>query len=150
MYKEMKNININAPLVCSKSISIHADAQTVWQVLTNIKHWSDWQKDIQYAQLNGELVSGSTFDWNTGGAKIHSSLHTVESFKAFGWTGKTMGLYAIHNWTLETNGENTTVKVEESMEGLLAKLFKKSFTKSLEKGMNNWLEMLKIECEKIN
>jgi len=32
------------------------------------------------------------------------------------------------------------------MEGLLASLFKKSFGKSLEKGMLNWLEALKTEC----
>jgi len=57
-------------------------------------------------------------------------------------------MFAIHNWTLtETNGQ-TLVSVDESMEGFFAKLFKKSFNKNLEKGMLNWLALLKKECEK--
>ncbi|WP_194972588.1 SRPBCC family protein [Aquiflexum lacus] len=84
----------------------------------------------------------------TGGAKIHSMLHTVEPCKNFGWTGKTFGMFAIHNWTLtELNGQ-TIVSVDESMKGLLAKLLKRSFNKNLEKGMQNWLDLLKQECEK--
>jgi hypothetical protein len=146
----MKNIYTNAPVVCSKSITINAHAHQVWQVLTNINGWSTWQTDIQYAHLNGELKPDSTFDWKTGGAKIHSTLHTVEAFKSFGWTGKTMGLFAIHNWTLVESNGITTVHVDESMEGLLAKLFKKAFNKNLEKGMMRWLELLKINCEKTN
>jgi hypothetical protein len=34
------------------------------------------------------------------------------------------------------------------MEGFFAKLLQKSFNKNLEKGMQNWLELLKTECEK--
>ena len=34
------------------------------------------------------------------------------------------------------------------MEGFLAKLFKNAFNKNLEKGMQNWLDMLKKECER--
>lgn len=146
----MKNINTNAPVVCSKSIAINAHAQHVWQVLTNINLWSTWQSDIQYAQLNGDLTSGTTFNWKTGGAKIHSMLHTIEPFKVFGWTGKTMGLFAVHNWTLNESNGITIVQVDESMEGLLAKLFKKSFNRNLEKGMVYWLEVLKKHCESRN
>ena len=116
--------------------------------MTNINNWANWQTDISKSKLNGKLKSETTFDWKTGGAKIHSTLHTVEPFKHFGWTGKTFGIFAIHNWTLtETNGQ-TKVSVDESMEGFFAKLLKKSFNKNLEKGMQNWLDLLKKECEK--
>ncbi len=116
--------------------------------MTNINNWANWQTDISKPQLNGDLKPETTFDWKTGGAKIHSTLHTVEPFKNFGWTGKTFGMFAIHNWTLtETKGE-TKVSVHESMEGFFAKLLKKSFNKNLEKGMQNWLDLLKRECEK--
>lgn len=109
-----------------------------------------WQTDISKPKLNGELKPCSTFDWKTGGAKIHSTLHTVEPFKNLGWTGKTMGMYVIHNWALtEVNGL-TTVTVAESMEGFFAKLLKRTFNINLEKGMQNWLELLKLECEKHN
>lgn len=144
----MKSINYNAPVRCSKQITIHAGSEKVWSILTNINHWSTWQKEISNPKLNGELKTGTSFDWKTGGAKIHSILHTVRPFGEFGWTGKTFGMFAIHNWTLMENDGNTIVAVEESMEGFLATLFKKAFNKNLERGMQTWLELLKKECEK--
>ncbi len=144
----MKSINIKAPVKCNKTITIQASTQKVWAVITNINNWASWQTDINKATLHGELKSATTFNWKTGGVNIHSNLHTVEPYKSFGWTGKTFGMFAVHNWTLtETNG-HTKVSVEESMEGFLAMVFKKSFNKSLEKGMQNWLDLLKKECEK--
>lgn len=145
---KMKSINSNAPVKCSKTITIAANSEKVWSVMTNINHWANWQTEISNPKLNGALTPASTFDWKTGGAKIHSTLHTVEPCKSFGWTGKTFGMFAIHNWHLtETNGQ-TLVTVDESMEGFLAKLFKSAFNKNLEKGMQTWLDLLKKECEK--
>jgi uncharacterized protein YndB with AHSA1/START domain len=145
---KMKSINNSAPVKCSKTITINANSEKVWAVMTNINNWATWQTDISKPKLNGELKPETTFDWKTGGVKIHSTLHTVEPFKKLGWTGKTYGLSAVHNWTLtETNGQ-TNVSVDESMEGFFAGLLKKPFSKNLEKGMQNWLDLLKQECEK--
>lgn len=145
---KMKSINNNAPVKCSKTITINATSEKVWAVMTNIDNWAKWQTDISKPKLNGELKPETTFDWKTGGAKIHSTLHSVEPFKSFGWTGKTFGMFAIHNWTLTEHEGKTTVSVNESMEGFFAKLMKKSFNKNLEKGMENWIDLLKKECEK--
>ena len=140
--------NPSAPVKCSKSILINASPSTVWAVLTTINKWATWQTDITKPILSGPLQPGSTFDWKTGGAGIHSTLHTVEPNKRFGWTGKTFGMYAIHNWTLTEVPGGTQVSVDETMEGFLAGLFKKSFNKNLASGMQHWLELLKAESEK--
>ncbi len=123
-------------------------AKKVWTVLTNINNWDNWQTDISKPKLNGELKPNSTFDWKSGGAKIHSTLHTVEPFQKIGWTGKTFGMFAIHNWIITEKDGNIEVSVEESLEGFFAKLLKNSFNKSLANGMQNWLDLLKKECEK--
>ena len=80
--------------------------------------------------------------------KIQSKLHTVEQNFKFGWSGKTLGIYAIHNWKISEKEGKCVVDVEESMEGLLAKIFKKSMNKTLENVMQKWLDNLKVECEK--
>lgn len=144
----MKSINNNAPVKCSKTITIKADSEKVWKVMVNINHWADWQTLINYAKLQGELKPNTTFNWKTGGAKIHSTLHTVEPFSQFGWTGKTFGMFAIHNWKLTEKDGKTEVVVEESMEGFLAGVFNNFFNKNLENGMQTWLDLLKKECEK--
>lgn len=144
----MKNINPDAPVKCTKSIEIKAPAEKVWKTLTDINQWSAWQTEIHKPQINGALQPLTTFDWTTGGVRIHSTLHTVEPYTHFGWTGKTLGMYAIHNWTLNATHNGTIVQVDESMEGFLTRLFKKSFNQNLEKGMVKWLDLLKAECEK--
>ena len=144
----MKGINNNAPIKCSKSIVIAAPSTKVWAVLTNINNWANWQTEISKPKLNGELQPNTTFDWKTGGVKIHSTLHTVEPFSQFGWTGKTFGMLVIHNWKLTDVKGETSVLVDESLEGFLASLFKKLFINKLEKSMQVWLNLLKKECEK--
>jgi carbon monoxide dehydrogenase subunit G len=143
----MISINQHAPVICSKEITIHAKSEKVWSVLTDIDHWADWQTDIGDPVLMGDLKEGTSFEWKTGGVRIHSTLHTVKAYTHFGWTGKTFGMFAIHNWTIAEDKGITMVHVDESMEGLLASLFKKSFNKNLEKGMQKWLELLKKVSE---
>lgn len=143
----MKPINTAAPVSCSHSILINAELLRVWNVLTDISQWTTWQNEISNVRLNDSLQAGTTFAWKTGGAKIHSIIHTVNPHSQFGWTGKTMGIFAIHNWTLSEENGKIRVHVEESMEGFLARLFKKSFQKNLKKGMHTWLDLLKRECE---
>lgn len=140
--------NPNALVKATKSITIEASPEKVWAVLTDINHWATWQTDISRPTLNGPLQSNTTFDWKTGGAGIHSTLHTVEPNKSLGWTGKTFGMYAIHNWTLTEVASGTQVSVDETMEGFLAGLFKKSFNRNLDRDMQHWLELLKAEVEK--
>lgn len=144
----MQTINANAPVKCTQSIVINASPEKIWQVLTAIDNWATWQTGIKNPKLNGALAANTTFDWKTGGAKIHSTIHTVVPYQNFGWSGKSMGMYAIHNWTFTNVDGATQVTVEESMEGFLAKLFKKSFNKQLKTDMQNWLTLLKAECEK--
>jgi uncharacterized protein YndB with AHSA1/START domain len=79
----MKNINQNAPVKCSKSILINTTPERVWQILTSINEWSNWQKEIRKPLLNGQLLPGAIFDWKTGGAKIHSTIHTVNPCSLF-------------------------------------------------------------------
>jgi len=102
----MQNINHKAPVSCTKSVVIPAPASHVWKVLTDINRWPEWQREISKARANGPLEAGTTFDWKTGGMSIHSTLHTVQPSTHFGWTGKVMGIYAIHNFSLlEEMGE---------------------------------------------
>ena len=144
----MVNINQQAPVVVSGKIQIKAKPQKVWSVLTDIDRWNQWLKNVSQSKLNGELMPNTTFDWKAGGTRIHSKLHTVVPWSFIGWTGQTMSIQAIHNWSIEEKGEITEVFVEESMEGWLASLFKGYLKKMLGKDMLQSLGWLKEECEK--
>ena len=144
----MTPINENAPVKAKESIQIDADPEKVWNILSDFNNWDKWNSDIKYAKLNGELKAGTTFNWNNGGNKIKSTLHTVTPFKEIGWSGKAFGSFAIHNFTLSNVNGKTELLIEESMEGLLMRLFRGFMQNTLEDGINKWLTQIKEVVEK--
>ena len=144
----MTSVNKNAPVKAKKDIQINASPSQVWELLSDINNWHEWNNDIKESKLNGSLAVGSTFDWKSGGTKIHSTLHTVTPHKKLGWSGKAFGSFAIHNWTLTDVNGSTKVVVEESMEGTLMRFFRGFMQNTLEKGMDSWLIQLKKAAEK--
>ncbi len=141
-------VNHNAPVLQNAEILINASPAQVWSVLTNINQWPAWNPNIRTAKLEGEAMVGANFHWNVKGASIQSILHTVIDQAAFGWSGTTFGGSAIHNWYLENQNGHTLVKVEESMEGWLVRLFKNKMNRDLAVDMAFWLKKLKDASEK--
>jgi hypothetical protein len=146
----MKAINEKAPVVCRKTIMIEAKPEKVWKILTDIDKWPAWNNNISLARIHGPLQPNISFTWKSGGMKINSILHTVAPYYSIGWTGKVLGIHAVHNWNMKVVDGVTEVTTSESMEGLLAKLFKRKLQPTLDSGMEHWLELLKKESEKEN
>lgn len=69
------------------------------------------------------MAEGSEFRWKAGPATITSTLRRVERPRLLAWTGKTFGVSAIHVYRLEPRDGHTSVRTEESWEGLLARIF---------------------------
>lgn len=141
-------VNQEAPVCQTKSIVINANPEKIWSVIADVENWTKWNDAIEKVHLDGELKVQSDFTWTSGGPKITSKVHTFDSFKTLGWTGKTFGARAIHNWHFEEVEGGTKIIVEESMEGWLISLLKKKMNNILEQDMISWLEQLKVECEK--
>lgn len=141
-------INLEAPVIQTKEIFINAAPEKVWEVLTDIKNWGEWNNRIKKPTLQEELKVGTAFTWKTNGSKIKSKIHTYRTNQVMGWTGKTFGARAIHNWYLEPINNGTLVKVEESMEGWVIRLMKNKMDNILKEDMDFWLQQLKIKSEK--
>jgi hypothetical protein len=88
------------------------------------------------------------FRWKAGPGTITSTLESVEPPKVIAWTGKTVGIKAIHVYQLEPRGETTIVKSDESWDGLIVRLFRGPMTKTLQKSTESGLRYLKTEAER--
>jgi hypothetical protein len=106
------------------------------------------KKEIESPKINGEFKEGTTFNWKSNGLTITSTLQTVEVNKMVGWSGPAFGAFAIHTWHFTEQNGQTTIRVEESMEGWLVKLLKSKFQSGLDKSIDSWLHYLKAESEK--
>ena len=143
-----KIIDTHAPLSARKEIIIEAPIEKVWSIQTDIEGWQKWQPDISTARLNSTISEGKGFRWKAKGLDIVSSFHTVEPQHQIGWTGRSLGMFAIHNWTFEPQGNRTRVITEESLSGWLTRLMKLFDPKFLEKSLEGSLGTLKAYVEK--
>jgi hypothetical protein len=59
-----------------------------------------------------------------------------------------MGIKAFHVWRLEPRNGQTSVRTEESFDGLVARLLRGSLQKTLDKSLEEGLQHLKAEAER--
>jgi len=89
-----------APVLAECEAEIKAPIQIVWQVLTDLEKWPEWNESVQEMHLQGEVAIGTEFRWKTGGMRIRSRIEEITSPVSIVWSGRTMGIRAIHVWAL--------------------------------------------------
>ena len=65
-----------------------------------------------------------------------------------GWTGRTLGVAAVHVWQIDGQGDGTRVVTEESWAGFLARLLRGPMRKALRKALDEGLPALREEAER--
>ena len=141
-------VNKEAPAIATGEIEIRAQPEVVWDLLADIDNWPSWNPDVREAKLMGGLRESSVFRWKAGPGTITSTLQKVDRPREIGWRGKTMGINAVHVYTLEPSAEGTKVHTEESFDGLVVTLLKRTMRKTLQKGIDGGLASLKKEAER--
>ncbi|HSK16359.1 MAG TPA: SRPBCC family protein [Gaiellaceae bacterium] len=141
-------IDGNAPAVGRAELEIQAPHELVWEVLTDVEGWPEWNPDVRSASLEGPLSPGTRFRWKAGPGTIVSTLEAVEPPGLIGWTGTTLGIHAIHVHRLEARGNVTVVTSEESWDGVLVRLLRRPLGRSLRSAVEGGLRHLKTEAER--
>jgi uncharacterized protein YndB with AHSA1/START domain len=128
-------------------IEINATPETVWKVLTDINHWPSWNPDVKNVSFNGDVSVGSIFKWKAGPGTITSTFQEIERPKLLVWTGKTLGIKAIHVWKLAPNDNKTIINTEESWDGIIVNILRGWMQKTLDESTESGLKHLKDGIE---
>ena len=142
------DVNREAPVVEAAEAIIEAPIEEVWRVLADLEKWPAWNNSVSKIRVNGPIEVGTSFEWVGGGFKIFSRLEEVAPPARIGWTGKMLGIRAVHVWALQAEGPGTRVRTEESFEGWPAALFRAAMRKTLAKTLGQGLAALKAEAER--
>ena len=131
------NIEVDSSANCfSKAeIIINSPMENVFKILSDINNWPSWQSSVKKAQIIGPAKPGTEFNWEAGGLKINSRLHTVNANSEIGWTGSIWWLKAVHNWYLSNENSVTKVIVKESLNGLGSSFMQKSLIEGMRKNL---------------
>jgi hypothetical protein len=144
----LTGINEQAPAVGASEIEIAAALEAVWEVLAAFERWPSWNQDVRTMSVRGPVAEGLVFRWKAGPGTITSTVRVVEPPRRLAWTGKTLGIKAIHFWHLEPRDGRTFVRTEESYEGIVARLLRGSLQKTLDSALADGLRYLKAEVER--
>ncbi len=144
----MMDIDENAALKAQAAIEIAAAPEEVWSALTGIDRWPEWQPGVSAARLEGGLAAGSVFRWKAKGLGIVSTIRELDPGKRISWTGISLGMRAVHAWTLEAAGGGTRVTTRESMSGWLAFIMRVVSPGFLKKSVAASLGALKSRSER--
>lgn len=149
MAHDVKHMDINeyAPAIGQAEAIVAAPTDTVWDVLSDLPNWPSWNKSVSKLGLKGDIEPGTTFVWVAGGSKIVSRLEELERPSRIVWTGRTMGIRAVHVWTFEATAAGTRVRTRESFEGLIVRCFRGTMKKMLDRALEQGVEALKAEAE---
>ncbi|MEZ4906073.1 MAG: hypothetical protein R2771_00090 [Saprospiraceae bacterium] len=95
----MKSINYSAPVKAEKSIIINSNIEKVWQVLTNINDWKNWNLTFQNLKL---MEKSEPVRHLSGKSEKQSFIpkYILTIRQQTRLTGKVLGVFAIHNWNL--------------------------------------------------
>jgi len=145
--KSHMHANDNAPVFVRISLEIEAAPEKIWNIISDLEKWPAWNPKIKAVTTDGAFFEGMKFKWKAGPGIISSELKEIEQPARLAWTGKTIGIKAIHVWKLEPINGKTLVTTEESWEGIHVKFFRKYFRKMLEKSIQAGLKYLKIAAE---
>lgn len=142
------DVNTNAPIVEGSEIEIDARPETVWDVLTDLEGWPSWNPDVKSMSSGSAIAEGSEFRWKAGPGTIVSTIRRVDRPRLIGWTGRTLGIDALHVYRLEPRDGKTFVSTEESYDGMLARVFRGPLRKTLKSALDSGLRHLKAEAER--
>jgi uncharacterized protein YndB with AHSA1/START domain len=142
------DVDRTAPAIARSEIEIAAPPERVWELVTDIDRWPDWNPDIDSAALKGPLAPGTTFRWKAGPGKLVSTLRHVDPPREVGWTGKTMGIAGVHVYRLEPSGSGTRVVSEESWAGFPVRLMRRRMRRTLQTSLETGLRHLKAAAER--
>jgi Polyketide cyclase / dehydrase and lipid transport len=137
-----------APVVSAHEIEIDAPIDRVWGVLTAIDRWPAWNPDVKSVWIDSPVAEGVTFRWKAGPGTITSRIEHLDRPRLVVWSGRTLGIRAIHVWRFEARDGNTLARTEESYDGLVARVLRRSLQKMLDTALTDGAGYLKTEAEK--
>jgi len=134
-------------------IEIQASPEKVWQALTNLENYPDWNPFIHHAIGKAKVGEKVDLDFqpDSSGMKLHCTVIKAETNRELCWKYQVVHpivFYGEHSFTIEPLGENRVRFVDkEVFSGLLVPLQAKDIDTNTKRGFEEMDKALKARVE---
>ncbi len=112
------------PIVVRNEAVIHASAERVWDLLTDVARWPSWYRACRWVSVEtiGDAGRPVSFRWKAHPVVLRSTVVTNERPHTFAFIADTRGIHAARTFTLRRalDGLGTVVVSDETQVGWLA------------------------------
>src|SRR5262245_40206683 len=111
-----------APIEVRNAAVIHAPAERVWDLLTDVERWPSWWRICQWVRLESPASAPSVvFRWKAHPVELRSAVVKSDPTNCFAITADGRGVHAERTFTLRTtpDGSSTVVVSHETQVGPL-------------------------------
>jgi len=138
-----------APVIARADLDVAAPADVVWDTLTDLATWPQWNTGVRSVSADGPFVVGTAFRWRAGPATVASDVLDAVPGESAAWSGRVTGIHAVHVWRFTPTAEGGThVQSQESWTGLLPRLLRAPMRRTLQKALADGVVALKAEAER--
>jgi len=141
------SVDAGAPVLAHHEIDIQASLQSVWALHVDVNGWTSWNPDMTSAHLEGVFGPGISFDWESYGFPVTSTVYGVDPHHRILWGGTAGGITGVHEWLFTPTAGGVHVTTNESFSGEPVAADAAGMQALLDASLVAWLGHLKAASE---
>jgi short-subunit dehydrogenase/uncharacterized protein YndB with AHSA1/START domain len=110
------------PIVVRNETLVHAPAERVWDLLTDVERWPSWWRACRWVRLESPTSAAAlVFRWKAHPVELRSAVVKSDRPRSFAITADGTGVHAERTFTLSPtpDGSSTVIVSHETQVGLL-------------------------------
>jgi hypothetical protein len=136
-----------APVSAHAEIEIAAEERVVWAIIADIAAWPSWDHAVRQVSFDAELENGAAFHCTSTLGQMSCRLTRVDAPRELAWRGRAWLLTLQQACGIEPGVTGSHVRVEASLSGLVARLFRRRLQARLGDELDSFTRLLKLEAE---
>jgi uncharacterized protein YndB with AHSA1/START domain len=141
------SVDETAPVIAHHEIDIMAPLEKVWALHVDVSGWTRWNRDMTLAHLDGPFTSGASFNWESYGFPVTSTIYEVDARHRILCGGGAGGITGVHQWLFTPIGGGVHVETDESFAGEPVQADVAGMQSMLDASLLAWLNSLKAAAE---
>ena len=141
------SVDETAPVLANHEIDINAPLETVWALHVDVSGWTRWNRDMTAAHLDAPFAPGASFDWESYGFPVTSTIYEIEAHQRILWGGTAGGITGLHEWLFTPTQDGVHVATNESFAGEPVEADAAAMQSMLDASLVAWLKSLKAAAE---
>ena len=139
----LTEIDLDAPVLANHEIGMDAPLAIAWNLLIDVNSWKYWNPEITFARLDGEFVTGASFEWESYEFPVTSTIYQVDLHRRVLWGGIANGVTARHEWLFTKSNDGVHVQTRESFAGAPVDADEAGMQTMLDQSLSTWLGRIK-------